>query len=154
VHTFASATGVGGEGSTLINGEVSSDQVRAQTGVAGLLITLFSASSFARAIQRMYEKVWDQPHVGGVIGLRRCLFWLIGWLVTLQLAGGLRALLLGSDTLAAGTARLAFQMLALGLIWWSTSWLLLFGRVGWRRLALGAALTGVFGVLYTRGSAW
>ena len=71
--------------------------MRAQTGIAGLLITLFSASSFARAIQRMYERVWEQPHVGGVVGLRRCLGWLIGWLVTLQLAGGLRALLLGPD---------------------------------------------------------
>jgi membrane protein len=152
VHTFTSAAGVGREGTTLIEGEVTSDQVRAQTGIAGLLITLFSASSFARAIQRMYERVWEVPHIGGVVGLRRCLGWLIGWLVTLQLAGGLRALLLGADNLAAGTARLMFQMLALSLIWWATSWLLLFGRVGWRRLALGAVLTGVLGVIYTRGS--
>src|SRR6478736_5995022 len=152
VHTFSSAAGVGKEGTTLIEGEVTTDQVRAQTGIAGLLITLFSASSFARAIQRMYERVWEVPHIGGVVGLRRCLGWLIGWLVTLQLAGGLRALLLGADNLAAGTARLMFQMLVLSLIWWATSWLLLFGRVGWHRLALGAALTGVLGVIYTRGS--
>jgi membrane protein len=152
VQTFSSAAGVGREGTTLIEGEVTTDQVRAQTGIAGLLITLFSASSFARAIQRMYERVWEVPHIGGVVGLRRCLGWLIGWLVTLQLAGGLRALLLGADNLAAGTARLLFQMLALSLIWWATSWLLLFGRVGWRRLLLGAVLTGVLGVIYTRGS--
>ena len=152
VHTFTSAAGVGREGTTLIEGEVTTDQVRAQTGIAGLLITLFSASSFARAIQRMYERVWEVPHIGGVVGLRRCLGWLIGWLVTLQIAGGLRALLLGADNLAAGTARLVFQMVVLSLIWWATSWLLLFGRVGWRRLVLGAALTGVLGVIYTRGS--
>jgi membrane protein len=153
VHTFASATGVGKDGTTLIEGEVTTDQVRAQTGIAGLLITLFSASSFARAIQRMYERVWEVPHIGGVVGLRRCLGWLLGWLVTLQLAGGLRVLLLGADNLAAGTARLVFQMLALSLIWWATSWLLLFGRVAWGRLLLGAALTGVIGVAYTRTSA-
>jgi membrane protein len=152
VHTFAAAAGVGSSGTKLIEGEVTTDQVRAQTGIAGLLITLFSASSFARAIQRMYERVWEQPHVGGVVGLRRCLGWLIGWLVTLQLAGGLRALLLGADNLAAGTARLLFQMAALTLIWWATSWLLLFGRVAWRRLLLGAALTGVFAAIYTRTS--
>src|SRR5690606_29430824 len=34
-----------------------------------------------------------------------------------------------------------------------TSWLLLFGRVSWARLALGAWLTGCIGVLYNRGSA-
>lgn len=152
VQTFASAAGVGREGTTLIEGEVTTDQVRAQTGTAGLLITLLSASSFARAIQRMYERVWEVPHIGGVVGLRRCLGWLIGWLVTLQLAGGLRALLLGPDNLAAGTVRLMLQILLLSLIWWATSWLLLFGRVGWRRLALGAVLTGTLGVIYTRGS--
>jgi len=152
VHTFASAAGVGQDGTKLIEGEVSTEQIRAQTGIAGLLITLFSASSFARAIQRMYERIWEQPHIGGVVGLRRCLGWLIGWLVTLQLAAGLRALLLGADNLAAGAARLASQMVTLSLVWWATSWLLLFGRVGWRRLVLGAVFTGVLGVLYTRAS--
>jgi membrane protein len=152
VHSFAAAAGVGTSGTTLIQDEVTTDQVRTQTGIAGLLITLFSASSFARAIQRMYERVWEVPHIGGVVGLRRCLSWLIGWLITLQLVAGLRTLLLGADNLAAGTARLAFQMLALSLVWWATSWLLLFGRVDWRRLLLGAVLTGVLGVIYTRGS--
>ena len=152
IHSFAASTGVGSSGETLIESDVTTDQVRAQTGIAGLLITLFSASSFARAIQRMYERVWEQPHIGGVVGLRRCLGWLIGWLVTLQLAAGLRTLLLGADNLAAGTARLVFHMVALSLIWWATSWLLLFGRLGWRRLALGALLTGVLGVLYSRAS--
>ncbi len=152
VHTFAAATGVGQSGNTMLQGEVSTDQVRAQTGVAGVLITIFSASSFSRAIQRMYEKVWEQHHIGGVVGYRRCLFWLIGWLVTLQLIGGLRAVFVAVDGLAAGTARLVLQMIALALVWWVTTWVLLFGRVAWRRIALGAVLTGVLGVVYTRGS--
>jgi membrane protein len=153
IKSFADATGVGTEGTTSLRGQVSTNQVRTETGIAGALITIFSASSFARAIQRMYEKVWDQPHVGGVVGLRRCLGWLIGWLVTLQLLGGIRAVMIGADGIAVGTARLVLQMIALSAIWWATSWLLLFGRVGWRRLALGAVLTGGLGVLYTRGSA-
>ncbi len=153
VSTFSHATGVGSTGTETLRGEVSADQVRAQTGIVGLLITLFSATSFARAIQRMYERVWEQHHVGGVVGLRRCLSWLLGWLVTLQLAAGLRALLLGADGLGTSAARLVFQVLALSGIWWVTSWLLLFGRVGWRRLVVGALLTGGIGVAYTRGSA-
>jgi membrane protein len=153
IKSFADATGVGTTGSTSLRGQVSTDQVRTETGIAGVLITIFSATSFSRAIQRMYERVWEVPHVGGVVGLRRCLSWLIGWLVTLQLLGGLRALLLGGDGLAGGAARLILQMVALSAVWWMTSWLLLFGRVGWSRLALGAVLTGTIGVVYTRGAA-
>jgi membrane protein len=132
LKTFTDATGVGSTSSTSLRGEVSADQVRTETGIAGVLITLFSATSFSRVIQRMYERVWEQHHVGGFVGLRRCLSWLIGWLVTLQLVGGLRVLLRGTDGIAAGTARLFLQMVALSAIWWMTSWLLLFGRVGWR----------------------
>src|ERR1700712_4385384 len=46
---------------------VDTETVRATTGVVGILITLFSATSFSRAIQRMYEKVWQQRHRGGVV---------------------------------------------------------------------------------------
>ena len=43
----------------MVQDTVDANQVRAQTGLIGLLITIFSATSFARAIQRMYERVWD-----------------------------------------------------------------------------------------------
>ena len=59
-------------------------QVRNATGYLGLLITLLSASSFGRAVQRLYERVWEQPHVGGVDGLRRSLGWLLAWFLALQ----------------------------------------------------------------------
>jgi membrane protein len=152
VRSFSDAAGLGRAGDDTIQGQVDPDQVRAQTGVLGILITLLSATSFARAVQRMYEKVWQQRHIGGVSGTRRCFVWLIGWLITLQLVGGLRTLLGGPDGLVGGAARLGTQMLLLSLLWWATSWLLLFGRVAWRRLALGAALTGVVGIVYNRAS--
>lgn len=152
VRSFSSAAGVGGSGTHLIEGEVSPDQVRAQTGFVGVAITLFSATSFARAVQRMYERIWEQHHVGGMSGAQRCFLWLIGWMVTLQLVGGLRSLLAGPDGLVVGAVRVGLQMLALSLLWWATSWLLLFGRVAWRRLVLGALLTGVIGVVYNRAS--
>ena len=126
--------------------------MRAQTGLIGIAITLFSATSFARAIQRMYERIWDIRHIGGVSGTRRCFLWLFGWLVTLQLVGGLRTMLNGLDGLAGQGVRLGLQMLALSLLWWVTAWVLLFGRVSWNKLALGAVLTGCFGVVYNRTS--
>jgi len=152
VGSFTDATGLGRGGDSEIQGQLDEDQVRAQTGLIGLAITFFSATSFARAIQRMYEKVWEQQHIGGVSGMRRCFLWLIGWLLTLQIFGALRNFLGVVDGIVGVSARLGVQIVVTSLIWWATSWVLLFGRVSWRRLALGAVLTGVVGVLYTRTS--
>jgi membrane protein len=149
---FGHATGLGERGDDELVGEVDLDQVRAQTGLIGIAITLFSATSFARAIQRMYERIWEEPHVGGVSGARRCFLWLIGWLVSIQLVSGVGRLLSGPDGLVPGAARLVLQVSLVAGLWLVTSRLLLFGRVGWWRLSLGAVITGIVLVLYSRGS--
>ncbi|MFC5492375.1 YhjD/YihY/BrkB family envelope integrity protein [Nocardioides caricicola] len=152
IESFSNAAGLGERGEGQVTAQVTPDQVRAQTGLIGIAITLFSATSFARAVQRMYERIWDVTHVGGVSGTRRCFLWLLGWLMTLQLVGALRTLMNGVDGLVADGLRLAIQALLLSALWWVTSWVLLFGRVPWHRLALGAVLTGTLGLLYNRGS--
>lgn len=152
VRTFSQATGVGSEGTQLLEGQVSGGEVRAQTGILGFLITIFSATSFARAIQRMYERIWDQPHIGGLSGAQRCLLWLLGWMMTLQVIGALRRIGDGVGGIIGDGLGVAVQALLLSAIWWATSWVLLFGRVRWRSLALGALLTGVVGVIYNRGA--
>ena len=151
VHQFADTTGLGSSGSSEITGAVSVDQVRAKTGVIGIVITLLSATSFARAIQRMFERAWEQPHVGGMNGTRRCFLWLLGWLLSLETVAGVARLLTG-DGVVPGMARLVLQMALVSATWLVTSRLLLFGRVAWTRLVVGAVLTGVLQVLYTRGS--
>jgi membrane protein len=153
LESFSSASGVGQSGEKLIEGEVTIDQVRAQTGLIGLAITIFSATSFARAVQRMHERIWEQPHIGGISGARRCLLWLLGWLLTVQLIGGLRTLMDGLDGIVGHSLTLAVQGVALSLLWLMTSWLLLFGRVPWTKLALGALILGYVGVIYNRSSA-
>lgn len=152
LHQFSDATGLGATGNTNIAGDVSVDQVRTQTGVIGVLITLVSATSFARAIQRMYERVWERPHVGGVSGARRCFIWLIGWLASIQTVSGVLRLLDGPDGVIPVIGRLGLQMLLVAAMWLVTSRLLLFGRVPWSKLVVGAVLTGVVQVLYGRGS--
>lgn len=152
LEQFARATGLGSTGDNELSSEVSIDQVRAQTGLVGVLIVLFSATSFARAIQRMYERVWEQPHVGGMSGTRRCFLWLIGWLVSVQLVAGVARLLRGPDGVVPTAGRLVVQVVLVAGIWLVTSRLLLFGRVGWWRLGVGAVVTGVLQVLYSRGS--
>jgi membrane protein len=147
---FSSATGLG-NGNELVQSDVSIDNVRAQTGIFGLLITFFSATSFGRAMQRMHERIWEMPHIGGIVGTRRCFVWLVGWLLTLQLVAAV-VHVFATDSLILDTMRLGVQMLLAAGVWLVTARLLLFGRVPWRNLVLGALLTGVLATLYSRGS--
>ena len=151
LERFRDLTGLGQAGEKVIDANVSADQVRAQTGAIGLLITLFSATSFARAVQRMYEKIWEKPHIGGVVGIRRSSLWMVGWLLTLQILAALGFVL--EQVVDFGPIRYAFQGVGASLMWWWTSRVLLFGRVTWRRLLVGALLTGYSLVVYSWGSA-
>jgi membrane protein len=150
LERFREVTGIGVPASDIVNSNVSAETVRAQTGLIGILITVFSATSFARAVQRMYERVWEVAHVGGVAGLRRSFLWLIGWLLTLQLVGllGFAVPSLRDDTVI----RLLLQGAVTCLIWWCTMHVLLFGRVSWRRLSVTALLTGASLVAYSWAS--
>jgi membrane protein len=151
IEQFTSVTGLGGTGSDQVSADVNIDQVRTQTGLFGLLITFFSATSFGRAVQRMYERIWDLPHIGGVVGTRRCFVWLIGWLLTVQLVAGL-VRLIQVDGVVFGGFRLAVHIVLASAVWLVTSRLLLFGRVPWLMLVLGSALAGTLITLYSRGS--
>jgi len=123
---------------------------QAQTGIAGLVVSLASASSFSRALQRMYARTWELPARGGVRALRSSLLWIIGWLLMLQLT----ALLLGSVSGLpySGPLQTFVQLTANTLLWWWTSRLLLGGRVSWRQLLPGAALTALLVVVLNRMS--
>jgi membrane protein len=126
-----------------------SEQVRStETGVIGLVVSLASASSFSRALQRLYARAWELPSHRGVRALRSSLVWILGWLAMLQVT----ALLLRSltDLNSGGLLRTLVQLITNTLLWWWTSRLLLGGRVSWRRLLPGAVLTAVLVVTLTR----
>jgi membrane protein len=150
IDRFRELTGMGGTGQKAVESSVTPEQVRAQTGAIGLLITLFSATSFARAVQRMYEKIWEQPHIGGMVGIRRSSLWLVGWLLTLQTISVLGFVL--EQVADTGILRFVLQGFGASLMWWWTSRVLLFGRVSWRTLLVGAVLTGFSLLLYSWGS--
>ncbi|MFJ9390089.1 YhjD/YihY/BrkB family envelope integrity protein [Nocardioides sp. NPDC101246] len=150
LEQVSQVTGVGDEAVRQISGEVDLDQVRSETGAVGLAITIVSATSFGRAVQRMLERVWEQEHVGGLRGARRCLLWVVAWLACLGVVNTVVNLLTDPGDLF----RPFLQMLGACVVWWGSSWVLLFGRTrGWLLLP-GAVLTGVVQVLYSRGSAW
>ena len=125
-------------------------QVRSQTGLVGLVIILVSSVSFARALQSMYEKVWEQPRATGLTARRRCLLWLMGWLVY--------ALLIASITRMLGVGpgwsplRLVVQAGIGTVLWLWTAHTLLLGTVPWRRLWPGAVLTGVVTAVLSEAS--
>jgi membrane protein len=147
---FQGATGLAPEETQSIRSALSPDQVRSEFGVLGALITLFSATSFARSIQRMNERTWELPHIGGVKGNRRCFVWLAGWLIMLQAIALLGLALRGVGP--AGLLRLGEQCLTSTLLWWWSAHALLLGRKAWRRLLPGAAVTGIALTVYTSAS--
>jgi len=114
---------------------------RAETGLVGVLVALVSASSFSRALQRMYTRAWGLSYERGVRALRSSLLWLVGWVAVLQATALLLRSLAGTPV--TGVLRLMLQLLVHTLLWWWTSRLLLGGRVSWRRLLPGAVLTSL-----------
>jgi membrane protein len=152
VQRFEDVTGLSQASASLVTEQVEpvgADVVRAQTGLIGLLVVLLSASSFARAVMRAYEKIWALPTIGGIRGRRRALAWLLGWLL------GLQSVALVSWVLpdaAPVWVRAALKAAVVGLLWWWTLYVLLFARVSWQALAVPAFLTGVALTAYTVGS--
>ncbi|MGH3315776.1 MAG: YhjD/YihY/BrkB family envelope integrity protein [Nocardioidaceae bacterium] len=129
---------------------VTAEQVRTQTGLVGLVVVLISATSYARALQRLYERTWELPHRGGFPGIRRCLVWLIGCLAYLQIL----ALVLASLSALPGSPvwRLASQVIAGTALWWWSAHVLLQARQPWLDLLPGAALTSVGLAVLTQAS--
>src|SRR5512132_3599911 len=73
----------------------SSDDIRKATGVLGLLLTIFFATSFTTALQRMYLRAWRRPPRAGAGAYWRGAAWLLVALVSIALLGALRGALGG-----------------------------------------------------------
>lgn len=133
-----------------VRNTVSAEQVRTQTGVVGIVVVFISATSYARALQRLYERTWELPHRGGILGVRRCLVWLIGALAYLQIL----AFVLASLPALPGAPvwRLTGQVVAGTALWWWSARVLLQDRQPWLDLLPGAVLTSVGLAVLTRGS--
>jgi membrane protein len=129
---------------------VSSEQVRTQTGLAGVLLVVVSATSFARSMQRLFEKIWERPHLGGISGARVSLLWIAGCVAYLQIL----AVALGSFTTIPGAPiwRLCSQVVASTLLWWWSAYVLLQRREPWSALLPGAVLAAVGLAVLTRAS--
>jgi membrane protein len=122
----------------------TSNDVRKATGLLGLVMTFFFASSFTTAVQRVYLRVWRRPPGVKVGAYTRGLAWLAMVLLYMALIGGIRNLL--DNFVGAGVAIPFFVVLSIAssfAYWWFTAWYLLLGDVRWRVLAPTGLITAI-----------
>ena len=83
--------GLRGDALVLVReGFASSDDIRKATGLLGLVLTIFFATSFTTALQRVYLRAWRRPSHSGAGAYGRGAVWLLAMLATLAILGGLR----------------------------------------------------------------
>jgi len=116
------------------------DEIREGAGLFGLVLTIFFASSFTAALERVYLRAWRRPAGGGLGPYRRGAAWVLAMLGYLALLGAAGRFLLGGPT----TILFAILVLAAGTgLWWFTAWLMLMRPVRPRVLASSGLITAV-----------
>ncbi len=118
----------------------SADDIRKATGILGLVLTFFFATSFTTAIQRVYLRAWRRPHGAKAGAYTRGPIWLLVVLANMALLGGLRGLL--GDGAGFGLFAV-ISLTATSALWWFTAWYLLMGDVRPRVLIPSGVITGV-----------
>lgn len=139
--TLTSRLGVRGDALELTRQAfVSTDDIRRATGLIGLIMTFFFASSFTTALQRVYLRAWRRPRDLKVGSYTRGLAWLVGLLLFMTLTGAL------GKALGGGLGIGIFIVLTAAVTtawWWFTAWFLLLGHIRWRVLLPTAIISTV-----------
>jgi membrane protein len=138
--------GVRGDALTLTREAfASSDDVRQATGVLGLILTIFFASSFTTALQRVYLRAWRRPPHRGVAVYWRGLVCLLLVLAGTALLGGLSSELHGAIGVGLFTI---VGLAATSALWWFAAWFLLLGEVRARVLLPTGVITSAATVVF------
>ena len=118
----------------------SAQDIRRATGLLGLVLAIFYASSFTTALRRAYLRAWRRPPVKAAGNYPRGIAWVAAIFVYMALLGGARGVLGG------GAGLVPFVVVALALstaMWWFTAWLMLKGQVRLRALLPSGLITAV-----------
>ena len=118
----------------------SSDDIRQATGLLGLVLTIFFATSFTTALQRVYLRAWRRPPRAGAGAYWRGPAWLLAMLACVAVLGALRGALDGG--LGVGLFAILSLAVTSGL-WWFTAWFLLLGDVRARVLLPTGVITSL-----------
>ena len=139
---------LGIEGNALVSAKqafASSDDIRRATGILGLVLTVFFASSFTTALQRVYLRAWRRPAGKKTSEYARGPAWFLVVLAFMALLGGLRELLgNGPQVVIFAVVSLA----ATSALWWFTAWFMLMGQVRWRVLLPSGVITAIATLVY------
>ncbi|HZB47778.1 MAG TPA: hypothetical protein VE547_01680 [Mycobacteriales bacterium] len=109
-------------------------------GLIGIVVTLLSATSFSRALVRLYAGIWDVPRPPGLRGLWRLVATLLGLVLLIFLLTSVRRVL--QDVPASAVPEAVVACLLGALIWTWVPWFLLAGRVPVRMLLPSGVLMG------------
>jgi membrane protein len=109
-------------------------------GLIGILVTVLSATSFSRALVRLYAGIWDVPRPPGLRGLWRLVATLLGLVVLVFLLTFVRRVLEGVPLSTVAEAVVACLVGA--VIWTWVPWLLLARQVPIRLLMPSGVLMG------------
>jgi membrane protein len=141
ISALAARLGLRGDAFSLVQSSfASSDDIRRATGLLGLVLTIFFATSFTTALRRVYMRAWRRPPHSGVDNYWRGVTWLFAILLSLAVLGGLRS----AASEGAGVVVWAVVALAVYVgLWWFTAWWLLLGDVRMRVLAPTGVITGI-----------
>jgi membrane protein len=131
-----------------LGGLMTEGHSSANAGLVGVVIALLSATSFSRALQRMYTRAFDLDWTGRRGKLRASSIWLFAWLAFLAFEAWFGS---RSDILPLATAVGVNLFLHLGFWWWTLHSLLL-GDVAWSDLLPTAAISSVAVLVLARGS--
>jgi membrane protein len=118
-------------------------EIQGSVGIISVLLLIVTATSFTRALQRVYERAWRLPRAGARESWRG-LVWLVGVIAYLWMIGFAARLTAGLPY--ATPARALAAVAAAFCLWWWSQRMLTARRVRWRALIPGAALSA-FGML-------
>jgi len=114
-------------------------EVRGAATVVGLVALLITCHSFARLLQRTYERIWRLEPLG-VRGAFRGLVWIAGLAAFLAFVVPIRNWL---QDLGGTAFYIVVTVGASTVLWAWTPYVLLGGRVPWRRLVPSALLVAI-----------
>jgi membrane protein len=113
----------------------SSNEVENEVSVLGAFLLVFSALSFTRALQRLYQLAFDQPSLG-----MRAAKWGLIWLAVVIAILTLRPVVLQP---LHGLVLVVVSIAIGALLWLVTPYILLVRRVPWQRLVATALFTSI-----------
>jgi membrane protein len=118
----------------------SSSDIRKATGWLGLVMTIFFATSFTTALQRVYLRAWRRPTTSRRGAYWRGVIWLAAQLGCAAALGAIRGVLHGE---VGAAVFVVVSMATISGLWWFSSWFFLLGDVRRRVLLPTGLVTGL-----------